>query len=130
MKKLLGILTTASLALMLLALPLSIAQAQDAAEEEAATCEAYVYPESARSQSEPVEVHARLSADIGEVTDVEADEDSGLEIGDVETTESDSIVISVDTSAAQAGSWSLRFHGDQGVCIARWTVESEAAVGR
>ncbi len=128
MKKLFGIL-----ALSALAAAMAVAahtQPSLAEVQQETTCEAYVYPDSAPAQSEPVEIRARLSADIGEVTQVEVDDESGLAIGKIETTEADSIVVSVDTSKAIAGGWTLHFRGDQGVCTAQWIVEGDSASGR
>lgn len=119
----LAVLTTAALAT-------ASAAPQNTEVEQDTVCEAYVYPDSARARSEPVEVRARLSADIGEVTTVEADDESGLAVGAVEITEADSIVVSLDTSSAIVGSWTLRFKSDQGVCTANWTVEADSASGR
>ncbi len=128
MKKLFGILALFTLT----SASIAAAQAESSPTEvqQETACEAYVYPDSARAQSEPIEIRARLSADIGEVTQVEIEEASGLAIGRVETTESDSIVVSLDTSGAIAGSWTLFFKGDQGICTASWIVEEASANGR
>ncbi|MGH7505901.1 MAG: hypothetical protein ACRELX_09630 [Longimicrobiales bacterium] len=72
-------------------------------------CAASLMPDTARIQSEPVTIGYTVPDSIGTVTDVTAQEGSGLVVG---TVDGDARTVELRTESASAGRWLLTFAGD------------------
>lgn len=86
-------------------------------------CIASIEPAAVLRQAEPVTLRAELSEPVGEVEVVTAPEDSGIEIVGIDAEAAVPTVV-VDVSAAQAGSWSLAFASEAGVCYGSLEIEA------
>lgn len=72
-------------------------------------CVAILNPDTARIQPEAVVVGYTVPDSIGTVTEVTAEEGSGIVVG---TLDSESRTVALGTESAMAGRWSLTFAGD------------------
>lgn len=89
-------------------------RAQEDNPEEA--CSAEFTPGELSAEEDSVPVRADLSEWIGEVTEISASANSGLAIGDYEADEDGSILVTIDASQAEAGTWAVTFAGEFGSC--------------
>jgi hypothetical protein len=83
-------------------------------------CAAYLSPDSAPIQSEPVSLTYTVPDSIGAVISVTPPEDSGIEVQGVDDP---SKILTLGTLSATAGQWALTFTGDSArACIGMLTV--------
>jgi hypothetical protein len=78
-------------------------------------CTASLTPDSAKIQPEPSRLGYALSEPIGMVGAATAQDESGLEVVSVD---GEAKTVTVNTSGAAEGSWSLTFSGEEGkACV-------------
>jgi hypothetical protein len=73
-------------------------------------CIATLTPDSVLRGADPVNVTYGLSEPIGSVSRVMPDQGSGIIVTAVDSAQS---LLTLDTNAAEAGSWNLTFHGSE-----------------
>lgn len=109
--------------LILAVLTLAGVPAQVAAEQD---CSATLTPEVVSIAAGSAEITVMLSEGIGAVSGVDVDAESGLNVLGIEADDGQMLEVSIDTSAATAGSWELYVQGESGSCNGTLQVTFEA----
>ena len=106
----------------------TFAFAQDEATlEEAEPCVAIIAPDALEAQDEPAVVEVRFTQALGVLGTVHSAEESGVRVVQVSEEESaEALTLSLDTSGAQEGNWTLSFEGDMAVCQGTLRIDSAA----
>lgn len=99
-------------------------QAQDPEPEAATECEVQV-AEPVSVSEEPVVVEATLSEAIGEALTAVVQDESGVEFVSAEPAEEEGAVnLTLNTSEAVSGEWTISLTGESGECAGTFTVSA------
>lgn len=112
-----------AIALGLLAAATNV-QAQDPEPEQAMACEVEV-AEAVSVSEEPVVLEASYTEAIGEALSAVLQEESGVQLVSAEPgAEEQSVRLTLDTSQAVSGEWTVSLMGESGECTGTFTVSA------
>ncbi len=114
----LGICLVAAL-VAFVAVPASMAQLG-----ESRACTLLIHPGAIAVGAGNVVISVEASRAVGTNAKVEVDTESGISITEIRRTESPSIEVHLDTTAAAPGTWSISVHGDAASCDGSLIVEA------
>jgi|GEM_PF-6898053 len=85
-------------------------------------CSVVFQPDELLSQSGSVDLQVLFPGQVGDPLRGNAEEESGIDVLDVDTEASGVTVVTVDTSDAVSGEWMIHFEAEEGACRGRLTI--------